>query len=123
MAHLQRNEAANPEILDQRRELVTQLGAVSALIERNIQDLTQPMTVILGLNELILPRTDPGSDLAADLVAITHQIERMSQIVGEVTALVEQRKKLLQVLEGLHLNSARLAAGAPGHVSMREEQQ
>jgi hypothetical protein len=104
-----------------RRDLVTQLGALSSLIEQQVQDLTQPMTVILGLNDLLLPQIEPGSRLALDLVAVTKQIRRMNQIVGEVNDLVEQRKKLLKVLGTLHLNSARQSEAGTATHSMREE--
>jgi signal transduction histidine kinase len=136
MAQLQRNEwpngkmpaniqpndrPVNQEISQQRRELVTELGTISALIEQNVRDLSQPMTVILGLNDLMFPKIEPSSNLAADLVAVTKQIKRMSQIVSEVNDLVEQRKKLLNLLGTLHLSSARHEAGLTGTYSMREE--
>ena len=104
----QENDQQSLEKLQQRRELVTQLGAISSSIEQNVQGMTQPMTVILGLSELMLPRIEPGSDLAADLMAVTKQIKRMSQTVSEVNDLVEQRKRLLETLGSLQFSSARL---------------
>jgi hypothetical protein len=98
----------NPEISQRRRELVTQLGTISSLIEQNVRDLSQPMTIILGLNDLILPQIEPGSRLAADLVGVTKQINRLSQIVAEVNDLVEERKKLLKTLGTLQVISAKL---------------
>jgi signal transduction histidine kinase len=117
----QKNDRRFLEKVQQRRKLVTQLGAISSLIEQNVQDLTQPMTVILGLSELIFTQTEPGSDLAADLVAITKQIKRMSQTVNEVNDLVEQRKRLLETLGTLQLGTARLEERATGNRAMREE--
>jgi signal transduction histidine kinase len=115
-----KNDRPDLEKLQQRRELVTQLGKISASIEQNVQGLTQPMTVILGLSELIFTQTEPGSDLAADLVAITKQIKRMSQTVNAVSDLVEQRKRLLETLGTLQLNAARLEERATGNHVMRE---
>ena len=109
------------EKLQQRRELVARLGAISSSIEQNVQGLTQPMTVILGLSELIFTQTESGSDLAADLVTITKQIRRMSQTVNEVNDLVEQRKRLLDTVGTLQLGTARFEARATGNLAMREE--
>lgn len=112
---------ANGEISEQRRELATQLGAISWRIEQNIQDLTQPMTVIMGLNDLILPQIEPGSELAADLIGLTKQVKRLNQIVNEVNNLVEQRKSLLKIIGNLYLNSARLEERASSSHARREE--
>ena len=122
MAQLQRNSAPNGttlayrrlddrpstmELSQQRRELVAQLGEISSLIEQNVRDLTQPMTAILELNNLILPQIEPGSKLAADLVSVTKQVKRLSQIVDEINDLVEQRKKLLKTMGTLQLSFAK----------------
>ena len=95
------------ELSQQRRELVAQLGEISSLIEQNVRDLTQPMTAILELNNLILPQIEPGSKLAADLVSVTKQVKRLSQIVDEINDLVEQRKKLLKTMGTLQLSFAK----------------
>lgn len=102
----------NREISQQRRELVAQLGTISSLIEQNVRDLTQPLTIILDLNDLILPQIEPSSKLAADLVSVTKQINRLSQIVEEVNELVEERKKLLKTLATLQVSFARRESGA-----------
>lgn len=103
------------ELSQQRRELVTQLGEISSLIEQNVRDLTQPMTVILDLNNLMLPQIEPGSKLAADLMSVTKQIKRLSQIVDEVNELVEERKKLLKTMGTLQLSSAKRDSGPTGN--------
>lgn len=103
------------ELSQQRRELVTQLGEISSLIEQNVRDLTQPMTVILDLNNLILRQIEPGSKLATDLMSVTKQIKRLSQIVDEVNDLVEERKKLLKTMGTLQLSAAKQDAGPTGN--------
>jgi len=120
-ANSQENDRPYQEILQQRRELVAQLGTISSSIEQNVQGLTQPMTVILGLSELILPQIEPGSNLAVDLVAILKQIKRMSQTVNEVNDLGEQRKRLLETLGALQLSSADFEERATGGRVIREE--
>lgn len=103
------------DLSPQRRELVTQLGQISSRIEQNVRDLTQPMTVILDLNNVILPQTEPGSKLAADLMSVIKQINRLSQIIDEINDLVEERKKLLKIMGTLPLSSAKTESGPTGN--------
>ena len=89
----------NPEKFDQLKDKVSELKTLSLLVEQNILDLTQPMTVILGLSELLRPHIDPDSQLATDLTALSKQVERMSQTLKEVNKLVEQKNKIVDMLD------------------------
>jgi propanediol dehydratase small subunit len=113
--HRTDDQPITPEITQQRRELVTQLGETSFLIEQNVRDLTQPMSVILDLNNVILPQIEPGSKLAADLLDVTKQIKRLSHIVNEVNNLVEERKKLLKTMGTLQSSSTKQESGERGN--------
>jgi F0F1-type ATP synthase delta subunit len=66
------------------------------------------MTVILGLSELLRPHIDPDSQLATDLATLTNQVERMSQTLKKVNGLVEQKNKLLNMLDAPQLDHPRL---------------
>jgi hypothetical protein len=77
--------------------------------------LTQPMSVILDLNNVILPQIEPGSKLAADLLDVTKQIKRLSHIVNEVNNLVEERKKLLKTMGTLQSSSTKQESGERGN--------
>ncbi len=89
----------NPEKSDRLESILSELETLSLLVERNILDLTQPMTVILGLSELLRPHIDPDSQLATDLTALSKQVERMSQSLKEVNKLVEQKNKIVDMLD------------------------
>jgi signal transduction histidine kinase len=101
-------QPVNPEKSDQFKHILSELERLSVLVERNILDLTQPMTVILGLSELLRPHIDPDSQLATDLATLTNQVERMSQTLKKVNGLVEQKNKLLNMLDAPQLDHPRL---------------
>ena len=101
-------QTVNPEKSDQFKHILSELERLSVLIERNILDLTQPMTVILGLSELLRPHINPDSQLATDLATLTKQVERMNQTLKKVNGLVEQKNKLLSMLDAPQLDYPRL---------------
>jgi signal transduction histidine kinase len=92
------DRVVNGEILRQRQGLLIQMGKLSSLIENYVQDLSQPMTVVLGLSDLLLPHIEADNPLATDLDALTEQVQRMGQKVQAINELVEQRNKLLKIL-------------------------
>jgi signal transduction histidine kinase len=101
------DQRVNPEKSDRLEGILSEIETLSLLVERNILDLTQPMTVILGLSDLLRPHIDPDSPLATDLTALSKQVERMSQTLKEVNKLVEQKNRLVDRLTERHLDHPR----------------
>jgi len=106
-AGVKNDQRINPEKSDRLEGILSEIETLSLLVERNILDLTQPMTVILGLSELLRPHIDPDSQLATDLTALSKQVERMSQTLKEVNKLVEQKNRLVDRLATRHSDHPR----------------
>ena len=79
--------------------IVAEIGELSSLTQEHVQDLTQPMTIIMGLGELLRLQIDQDSRLAADLAVIVEQIGRMNHTVKEISELAEYNKKMLNQLQ------------------------
>ncbi len=61
--------------------------ALLAVIELSARELNEPMTVIMGLSQLILPHVDSNSLIGTDLAVIIKQVERMNEIVKGINYL------------------------------------
>ena len=79
--------------------IIKEIGELSSLTQEYIQDLTQPMTIILGLSELLRLQIDSDRRLAADLAVIVEQIGRMNHTIKKVSELTEDNKKVLRRLQ------------------------
>jgi signal transduction histidine kinase len=65
----------------------TETEALLLVIGTSVHELNQPMTVVLGLSELLLSEADPGSPLATDLDTITKEIRHMNEILRGLSLL------------------------------------
>lgn len=70
-----------------------QEAAVIALAGATAHELNQPMTVLLGLSELLRQELDPDSPLAQDLQIIVKNIRRMSTIVNNLGKITRYETK------------------------------
>jgi len=55
--------------------------ALLLVINASIHELNQPLTVVMGLTELLLGQAEPGSALAADLAIIVKETQRIHEII------------------------------------------
>ncbi|MBN1993190.1 MAG: hypothetical protein JW953_10840 [Anaerolineae bacterium] len=74
-------ERQNGKALPSCRSDSPEAEALLTLIDASVHELNQPMTVILGLSELLLAQTDPKSPAAADLSIIVQEMQRMNEVV------------------------------------------
>ncbi|MDH3675498.1 MAG: hypothetical protein OES12_08375 [Anaerolineae bacterium] len=69
----QTNDQLNPEA-----------EAILVLIETLVGDLSQPITVVSGLSELLLSANDQNRQLEKDLMTILKQTDRMKETIDAV---------------------------------------
>ena len=55
--------------------------ALLMVIEASVHELNQPLTVVLGLSELLLSQAEPDTPQAEDLSIIVSEMRRMNEIV------------------------------------------
>ncbi|MBN1217750.1 MAG: hypothetical protein JXM69_02385 [Anaerolineae bacterium] len=65
----------------------TEAEALLMVIDTSVHEMNQPMTVILGLSELLLAQFDPASAEAEDLTIIVREMRRMNEIVNGLKLL------------------------------------
>jgi signal transduction histidine kinase len=61
--------------------------ALLLVIDASVHDLNQPMTVILGLSELLLSQVEPDSPFAEDLSTIVEEARRMGETIRGLSLL------------------------------------
>jgi hypothetical protein len=74
--------------LKQRSRNIKQMEALLFIIEADIHRLDQPMTILMGLSDLLLSKVDPDNFLTKDLVEIIQQIKQMDQIIKGLKHLI-----------------------------------
>ena len=74
--------------MKQRSRNIKQMEALLFIIEADIHRLDQPMTILMGLSDLLLSKVDPDNFLTKDLVEITKQIKQMDQIIKGLKHLI-----------------------------------
>jgi signal transduction histidine kinase len=77
------------QALQQVESKVEALIAMLVEIELDTHEMYEPMTVILGLGELLLSQVDPDSSLAVDLAVIVEQTKRMHGIMNDINRLID----------------------------------
>ncbi len=63
--------------------------ALLMVVSTVIGELKQPMTVILGVNELLLTKIDEDNPVLTDLTIIGKQIRRMKETIEGLDAITE----------------------------------
>ena len=83
-----RNHTPHLDLTAQQTENSTEEAeALLLLIEASVDELKQPMAVVLGLSELLLSHTNSDTALSKDLNIITKEIRRMSEVVRGLNLL------------------------------------
>ncbi len=93
---------SDDQVLWEAENIVKEVTALLAVIDLTIHELNDPMTVILGISELLRSQIDPDSPLAADFGTISQQINRMSEIVRGINQLNEHK-----ILHQLNLKNSK----------------
>ena len=81
MGHLQPSKHTCFQINDQ---LNPEAEAILALVETLVGDLSQPITVVSGLSELLLSANDQNPQLEKDLMTILKQTDRIKETLEAV---------------------------------------
>jgi signal transduction histidine kinase len=100
-----KNGRSNGQVDQQLERMVAELELLCSAIQRHIQDLNQPLTVILGLSELLLAGVEADSPLATDLRVMVKQAGRMSQTINVVNDLIDQKNRVWRQLGYSRLGS------------------
>ena len=85
--------------------MIAELELLCSAIQQQVQDLNQPLTVILGLSELLLARVEADSPLATDLSVLVKQVDRISQTIATVNGLIDQKNRVWRQLGYSRLES------------------
>ncbi len=92
----------NEQVTNQERQrtaaIIAELELLCSAIQQQVQDLNQPLTVILGLSELLLARFEADNPLAADLRVMVKQAGRMSQTINIANDLIDQKNRVWRQL-------------------------
>ena len=75
------------QIFQQGERKIREAEALLLTIALIFGELKQPLTVVLGLSNLLLTNADQDDPLAADLITIGAQINRMNEIVKGIDQL------------------------------------
>jgi signal transduction histidine kinase len=62
--------------------------AILCLVETIFGELSQPMTVVLGLSDLLLAKVDQDDPLAGDLTTLLRQANRISEIAEGINYVI-----------------------------------
>jgi signal transduction histidine kinase len=81
------NHKQAQQTLLQAEDKVREAEALLMVIDSALGELKQPLTVILGLSDLLLARMDQNDSTAADLRTIAEQVKRISEIIKGVDYL------------------------------------
>ena len=79
------------QALPQAENKTIKAEALLLTVNTVISELNQPLTVILGLSELLLAQIDRTDPIATDLVIISKQVNRMSEIIKGVNRLNDEK--------------------------------
>jgi signal transduction histidine kinase len=82
-----RNHTFFDQTIPQTRNSTEETEALLLLIEASVDELKQPMAVVLGLSELLLSHTSSDTALSKDLNIIAKEIRRMSEVVRGLNLL------------------------------------
>lgn len=69
------------QVMQQLEDTANNANALLLVVDISVHELYQPLTVALGLSELLLAQSEPHSPQAEDLKIIVKEIRRMSEIV------------------------------------------
>ncbi len=70
-----------------------EIEALLLLIETSVDELNQPMTVVLGLSELLLSHAASDTPLSKDLNIIAKEIRRMNEVLRGLNLLTHYQNK------------------------------
>jgi signal transduction histidine kinase len=83
-----RNHTSHLDLTAQQTKSSTEdAEALLLLIEASVDELNQPLTVVLVLSELLLSQADANTPLGKDLNIIVKEIRRMSEVVRGLNLL------------------------------------
>ena len=71
------------------KDRISEAEALLLTLATIVGELKQPLTVILGLSDLLLAQVEPEDPLATDLTTIAKQANRMGEIINGVDYLTQ----------------------------------
>ena len=70
---------------------IKEMEALLAVVNLAIHEMSQPVTVVLGLSELLLAKVNRNDPIVTDLTTIYKQVNRMSEIIKGIHRLSDEK--------------------------------